>query len=135
MFQRFRCALARFMQGRHGYDQLTRFMLWAALAFYALGIFPPIWFLGYVGLAILILALLRVFSKNVSQRVLENAKYLQLSAKIRTGIPQARARFKNRREYKYFRCPKCRSWLKLKRGAGEGTLTCGNCKHSFKVKA
>ena len=57
------------------------------------------------------------------------------SAKLRTAFSQARVRFKNRKEYKYFRCPKCHAWLKLKRGSGEGTLTCGKCKHAFKAKA
>ena len=51
------------------------------------------------------------------------------------SFSQARVRFKNRKEYKYFRCPKCHAWLKLKRGSGEGTLTRGKCKHAFKAKA
>jgi ssDNA-binding Zn-finger/Zn-ribbon topoisomerase 1 len=135
MFQKLKFALMRMMQGRHGADQLSRFMLWAALLLYALSMVPALWFFSYLGLAVLLLSLFRALSKNAPRRYAENAKYLQLTAKLRAEWSQARARFKNRKAYKYLRCPNCRSWLKLKRGAGEGTLTCGKCRHAFKAKA
>jgi LSD1 subclass zinc finger protein len=37
------------------------------------------------------------------------------------------ARSQNRKNYAYFRCPGCRSWLKLPRGAGKVTITCLKC--------
>ena len=48
---------------------------------------------------------------------------------------QALNRLKHSREYKYVRCPKCHSWLKLPRKVGEVTVTCGKCRHAFKQKA
>ena len=135
MFQKLKFALMRMMQGRHGADQLSRFMLWVAIALYALSIVPGLGLMTYAGFALLVLSLIRSLSRNSTRRYAENAKYLQMTAKIRAEWSQGRARFQNRREYKYLRCPKCRSWLKLKRGAGEGTLTCGKCKHAFKAKA
>ena len=107
-----------------------------ALAFYILGLFIPYaWFLSYLGLATLIYTIFRMLSRNTARRTAENAWFWNKTAKLRTSFSQARVRFKNRKEYKYFRCPKCHAWLKLKRGAGEGTLTCGKCKHAFKAKA
>ena len=132
---KFRDRLVRFMQGRYGPDQLGRFSLFAALGLYVLSLFPHCWFLNYVGLALLIWTMWRMFSRNTTRRYQENARYLAWTGKFRKGFSQARVRFKNRREYKYFRCPKCRSWLKPKRGAGEGTMTCGNCNHQFHAKA
>ena len=114
MFQKIKYALMRFMQGRYGADALGRFLGWVALAFYILGVFIP---------------------ALAARRTAENAWFWNKTAKLRTSFSQARVRFKNRKEYKYFRCPKCHAWLKLKRGAGEGTLTCGKCKHAFKAKA
>ena len=90
---------------------------------------------SFLGLATLIYTLFRMFSRNTARRTAENAWFWNRSAKLRTAFSQARVRFKNRKEYKYFRCPKCHAWLKLKRGSGEGTLTCGKCKHAFKAKA
>jgi transcription elongation factor Elf1 len=39
------------------------------------------------------------------------------------------------KKYKYFKCPECKSWLRLPRGVGEVTVTCGKCRHAFKQKA
>ena len=136
MFQKIKYALIRFMQGRYGADALGRFLVWVALAFYILGLFIPYaWFLSYLGLATLIYTIFRMLSRNTARRTAENAWFWNKTAKLRTSFSQARVRFKNRKEYKYFRCPKCHAWLKLKRGAGEGTLTCGKCKYAFKAKA
>ena len=114
MWEKIKFTLARFMQGRYGSDALGRFLVWAALILYVL---------------------FRMFSRNTARRTAENAWFWNKTAKLRTAFSQARVRFKNRKEYKYFRCPKCHAWLKLKRGSGEGTLTCGKCKHAFKAKA
>lgn len=135
MFEKIKLAFMRFMQGRYGADKFSRFLLWFALALYVLALIPALWFLGYLGLVLLIFNLFRMFSRNAAKRAQENVKYLQFSGKFTEGFSQTKTRFKNRKEYKYFRCPKCHAWLKLKRGAGEGTLTCGKCKHSFKAKA
>ena len=42
---------------------------------------------------------------------------------------------KNIKQYKYFTCPKCKSRLKLPRGVGEVTVTCGKCGEKIKKKA
>ena len=138
MWEKIKFTLARFMQGRNGSDALGRFLVWAALILYVLGILIPSYVGGlfsFLGLAALIYTLFRMFSRNTARRSAENTWFWNKTAKLRTAVSQARVRFKNRKEYKYFRCPKCHAWLKLKRGSGEGTLTCGKCKHAFKAKA
>ena len=138
MWEKIKFTLARFMHGRYGSDALGRFLVWAALILYVLGILIPSYVGGlfsFLGLAALIYTLFRMFSRNTARRSAENTWFWNKTAKLRTAVSQARVRFKNRKEYKYFRCPKCHAWLKLKRGSGEGTLTCGKCKHAFKAKA
>ena len=54
---------------------------------------------------------------------------------MRTRLSQARVRFQKRKEFKYFKCPQCKSILRLPRGVGEVTVTCGKCRHSFTHKA
>lgn len=134
-FTRIKYAISRFMQGRNGSDQYSLFLVYAALALNLLSLIPYLGLLSYAGLIVLIYATFRMFSKNVDKRRAENAKYLEKRNAIKLAFSQARARFKNRKEYKYFKCPKCRAWLKLKRGAGEGTITCGKCGAAFKQRA
>ena len=95
----------------------------------------PISLFSYIGLALYFWALFRMFSRNVEKRGEENRKYLALTGNAKTSFRQAKVRAQNSKQYKYFRCPKCHSYLKLPRGVGEVTVTCGKCKNQFRKKA
>jgi len=135
LMDRLRQSLARLMAGRYGSDELGRAVLYASLLLlfltYALGA-GIFWYLSIAGYA---WALFRIFSKNRPARARENALYLQKTQKLRTEIRQARVRFRNRKQYKYFRCPNCRARLRLTRGCGEKTVVCQQCMHRFTTKA
>ncbi len=134
-WQKFKMGFAQMMQGRHGADQLNNFLVWTALALWVLSVFPALGILWYVAMGLIIWSLFRLFSRNNAKRWAENQKYLDLSGKLRTGFRQALNRLKHSREFKYFRCPKCHSWLKLPRRVGEVTVTCGKCGNAFRKKA
>ena len=76
-----------------------------------------------------------MMSRNLVKRRLENEKFEHWYAPIATRARQSLNRLKMRRKFKYFRCPQCHSLLRMKRGIGEKTVTCGNCKHQFRKKA
>lgn len=135
MWQRFKDGFRSFMTGRYGSDQLSRALVWTGLAVYIIAIFTGLGIITYIGMIMYILAIFRMFSRNVEKRAEENQKYLQLTNGMRRKISQSINRLKNRKEYKYFHCPKCRSWLKLPRNVGEVTVTCGKCRHQFRKKA
>ncbi len=133
--QRIRAFMSRLTYGRYGSDQLGKAILYASIILlflsFALGIrlFQTLSIAGYAW------AIFRIFSRNTAKRHAENALYLQKTGKLRTEIRQARVRFRNRRQYKYFRCPSCRIRMRLTRGCGEKSVTCPNCKNVFHVKA
>lgn len=134
-WQRVKQGFRNFMSGRHGADQLSMALVWAGLAFYVLDMFFRLGLLSYLGLGCYIYAIFRMLSRNQGKRNAENQRYVLWSGKMRTQFRQARNRFKNRREFKYFKCPKCRAWLRLPHGAGDVTVTCGRCRHQFQKKA
>ena len=127
--------LITFMQGRHGADQLGMFSLIAGLVLSLLASFTGLGILSLLGLALYVWTLFRMFSRNHEARVRENKKYVALTSGWSTKIRQFIRRQKNRKEYKYFRCPQCRVLLRLKRGCGEKDITCVRCGHQFKQKA
>ena len=135
MWQRFKASFANFMTGRYGGDQLSRASVITGLVLYVLAMLTRFTLFSYLGLALYIWSLYRMFSRNVEKRGLENQKYLQIVGNFRTNTTQAKNRAKNSKEYKYFKCPQCHSWLKLPRGVGEVTVTCGKCQHQFRKKA
>ena len=133
-FQRFREFVARFMEGRHGPDNLGMFTLIAGLVCSLLGSFTGISLLSLLGLGLYIWTMFRMFSRNNDKRMAENRKYMDLTSNWKTKSSQFIKRMKNRREYKYFKCPNCKVLLRMKRGAGEKEITCVRCGHVFKQK-
>ena len=132
---RLRASLAHFMYGRYGSDQLGRALLYASILLLFLAYPTGIGLFFILSIAGYGWVLFRIFSRDHEKRALENALYLQKTARLRTEVRQARVRFRTRKQFKYFRCPSCHARLRLTRGCGEKTVICRNCSHTFKMKA
>lgn len=135
MWQKFKNWCKRFMQGRYGGDKLSLTLLIAGIVFSMLTSFTQIGIFYYVGLAVYLIALFRMFSRNTAKRAAENQKFLAFFGNLSREIRQFFVRLKNSRKYKYFRCPQCRARLRLPRKVGEVTVTCSKCKNQFRQKA
>ncbi len=123
------------MQGRHGPDQLGMFTMITGLVSSLLSSFTGLGILFWLGLILYIMTLFRMFSRNHEARVKENQKYISLTSGMKTRVTQFIKRIKNRKVYKYFRCPECKVLLRMKRGSGERNITCARCGHQFKQKS
>lgn len=130
-----RAGLRKFMTGRYGADQLSLHLLLAGIFLYLVSLLTGSLVLSFVSTGLYVYTAFRMLSRNGTKRALENSKYLNLYSGTRQKVRQAGLRFKYRKEYKYFRCPKCRALLRLKRGSGAMHVTCGKCKHQFDQKA
>lgn len=136
MLDKIKMAVRRFMNGRHGADQLSLALLYAAIALNVLTLLiPRAGVLGLLSMAMLIFALVRIFSKNHERRYRENAWYIKHVGALPAQARQAWTRLKNRKTYLYFNCPQCHAKLRLPRGKGEVTMTCGRCGHAFRKRA
>ncbi len=130
-----KAGLVRFMQGRHGTDNLGIFTLILGLILSLVGSFTGVGILSFLGLALYVITIFRMCSRNQEARARENRKYIELTSGWKTKITQFFRRCKNRKEYKYFKCPKCRALIRMKRGSGERDITCVRCSHQFRAKA
>lgn len=128
-------SLRKFMTGRRGSDELSLALLIAGLIISLLSSIFGSALLYWIGLALYVVSLFRMFSRNLTKRYEENRKYVEWLQKTKTSLSQAKVRLKNMRKYKYFKCPECGTLLKLPRKVGEVTVTCGKCRHQFKKKA
>lgn len=134
-FQKLKYKLASFMQGRHGMDNLGMFTLLAGLAVSLIGSMTQSALLALLGWILYILTLYRMFSRNNAKRTAENAKYLSLTSGWKKKIRQFILRLKYRKQYKYFRCPGCRTLLRQSRGLGTREIRCVRCEKQFTVKS
>ena len=130
----------RFMYGRYGNDQLNNFIIVLALIVGVTSMFTR----GTVNLVLYVLQLilltlwaLRAFSRNHYGRRKENSWFLSWRNKMKIKFSGVSKFFKRvaDRQHKYFKCPKCKTRLRVPRGRGEITVTCPKCKNRFDKKS
>ena len=122
--QRAKAILTSFMTGRYGLDQLGLLTLSGGLVLSLAGSFANLGVLSLAGLILYGITLFRMFSRNKEARIRENQKYLSLSSGWIRKIRQFLRRLKNRKEYKYFKCPACGKWLRVPRHKGKIHINC-----------
>ena len=119
--------LSAWMNGRYGMDQLALATLIVSLLFQiiasAVG-FSPLYIVSF---GLYGWTLFRVFSKKNYQRFEENRKFLTFWSNLQTKLRQFLLRMKLRKQYKYFRCPKCHVLMRTARGGGKKEMHCPKC--------
>ena len=124
----------RFMVGRYGMDQLSRFLSYAALVLIVINCFVKTKLLWLLALVLLVLLYYRTFSRKIEQRRRENEWYLRKTYKLTSGFKNWRERQKQRKDYVLFRCPSCKAMLRVPRGKGKIRVTCRKCGAAFEKK-
>ena len=131
--------LAKFMSGRYGVDQLYRFLLLigviCVLISAILNEYPLLSSIfSYVAFALLIWAVYRVMSRKVEKRYLENLHYLERIGSIRQHFRMSKEKFQQRKDFKFFVCPTCKTNLRVPKGKGKVNITCSKCGTRFQGK-
>lgn len=131
--------LAKFMYGRYGPDALFRFQIAAALFLELLAMLlrrsAVLYHLLNDGaLVLLVWAIWRALSRNVQKRYLENLHFLEKFGRISRQSRMSKEKFSQRKAYKFFVCPTCRTNLRVPKGKGEVYITCAKCGNRFKGK-
>jgi len=146
-------------QGRYGNDHLNRALVFTAVGISLLNMLQSIFFgnahlisrlLSLLSMGLLVVAIVRMFSRNFEARRRENEKFFVFWNKLRSkfgnvswnGKPQPKAKtvrknptWEERRKYKYLICPQCAQRLRVPRGKGKIRVTCTRCSNKFEVKS
>ena len=130
-FYRVSGAIARFMYGRNGTDQLNAALLAAYLLVWLVQIllnrnFTVRMALEAVSLVLAALVLFRTFSRNLPGRQAENAKFLSGWYPVRNRFAVAWQRHRDK-EHKYFVCKSCGTVCRVPAGKGKVEITCPKC--------
>ena len=120
-----------FFSGRNGPDALAKtqlligvicmpasYLLTGKLSNY------PSFILEILSMTLIIMSMVRTMSRNLYLRQTQNARFTGFFAGIKSGLQMRREHFKQRRDWKFFRCPQCGSWLRVPRGKGRVHITC-----------
>ena len=126
---------ARFMYTRNGPDQLGMALLVFSFVIQIVMYITGFYWLVDVSYGIYGLFLFRFYSRNKYKRQEENRKFMFFFQNAVLKIKQFFRRLKGMKQYKYFKCPQCKTLLRLNRGAGEKEIHCPRCSHDFHMKA
>ena len=132
----------KFMQGRYGVDDLSRFTMGAALVLIILTMFVNIVnrsvgsVLDFLGIAAIVYAYFRIFSRDIQKRYEENQKFLSATAGIRNRFRKGKKVMEQRKEqgkeYRIYTCPSCGQIVRIPRGNGKKVeIQCPKCHSKF----
>ncbi len=118
-------------RGRQGMDELSKAMFWWGLACLLVSTLLSALLNGvlslpfsWIGLLLILLCFLRAFSRRLEQRELENGAYLAFLERRRRQWEMRKERFRQRRDFRFFKCPGCGTILRVPRGKGKIHINC-----------
>lgn len=131
--------LAKFMIGRYGPDALFRAQIGLALVLELVSLLLRrssglYHLLNDVALVLMLWAVWRAMSRNVQKRYLENLRFLEIFGRARRQSRMNKEKFSQRKDYKFFVCPTCKTNLRVPKGKGEIYITCAKCGNRFRGK-
>lgn len=135
----------KFLQGIYGIDLLSLILLLVA------SLLNLSRYTSLIGFALVIISLLRIFSRNLSKRRAENNSLINFLnkplSKLGLRIPYnsqpidftsfsyiyqvIKNKLNEKKNYKITSCPKCGQKLRLPRKKGKIVVTCKRCLHKF----
>jgi ribosomal protein S27E len=124
----------RVMVGRYGPDNIFIACYVGAMALWLLSFIRVLGWLQFAGLALIVYATWRFFSKKVDKRRAENERFMSWWTGISRKLAFQQEKFRSRGEYRFFRCPACSNNLRVPRGKGSIVITCPKCGERFTRK-
>lgn len=128
---RFIYSIQRFFAGRNGADLLSIAVFSLGFAAAVAARIFQIPYLVWLYYLCAIYFFYRTLSKNVWKRQQENAWFRSKLNKIRSAFHLRQTMFRERKVYKYLKCPKCRQGLRVPRDRGKIEISCKKCGNSF----
>lgn len=126
MFKRFGDWLQRSMAGRYGSDQLNMVILVGAVVLSLLGSILRIPILTLLAWLPMLWAFYRMMSRNISKRYQENRRFCGFWENFRGKWKRLWDK-----DYRYFRCPKCKQTVRVPKGKGKIAIKCPKCGEKF----
>ena len=132
VFRKIGNAIARFMYGRNGMDQLNLVLMWVVLILDVVTMLVQrnhaavSMVLYWLSMAGWVYVLFRMFSKNLSKRRGENQKFVIWVWRMKSSRAGAKERHADK-DHKYFTCKNCKTICRVPVGKGKIIITCPKC--------
>ena len=140
VFRKIGNAIARFMYGRNGMDQLNLVLMWVVLILDVVTMLVQrnhaavSMVLYWLSMAGWVYVLFRMFSKNLSKRRGENQKFVNWVWRMKSSRAGAKERHADK-DHKYFTCKNCKTICRVPVGKGKIIITCPKCGAQIHAKS
>ncbi len=125
----------RFLEGRYGFDDLYRFLLYLYVILLCFDILLHNPILSVLVVLEFTVMFYRVFSKNKKRRRRENEIYLHIRGKLFSPFQTMKRNWQDRETLIYKKCRHCKTTLRLPLPSERGIhhVTCPKCKKKLTV--
>ncbi len=125
--------VSRAMIGRYGMDELSVALIFVSIVLMVVSYFPKVRFLYIPAILILFWSYFRCFSRNIVKRSRERDVFMRCKGKLQNilWIRLLKRKIKDRKHYKYYRCPGCKALIRVPKGKGRIAITCTRCRHEI----
>ncbi len=130
----FKDRLVHFMSGRYGIDQLYYALLVAYFVLFIVNLFVRSPIISILMWVIITIAAIRVFSRNMYKRRMENEKFMKLWNGVKAKFSLTIRRIKEIKTHRFRKCPHCKAMLRLSRKKGKHTVHCPRCHKDFEQR-
>lgn len=124
----------KLMNGRYGGDQLSVVLVVLSIILLLVGRMVDVSVVVTLSYIPLLLAVFRMFSKDIKKRRMENYKVAMLFSPIYARVHKSKNRFRDLKTHKHFKCPSCHTTLRAPKGKDKIMVTCPKCKTKFTKK-
>ena len=87
-----------------------------------------------VQLLIVAMFIFRMLSRNVTMRSAENRRFQKVYEPVKNWVQLTYKRIRDRKDYRYLKCPVCKAQLRVKNIKGRHNVRCPKCRSEFEKK-
>lgn len=116
-----------FMYGRYGYDELSQFLSKTALICIIIGLFIYPGFFCSLAMALYLISMFRMYSKNTAKRRLERDFYIRKTQPLRDWKALQKRKITERKTHRFYKCSQCKASLRVPKGKGKVKIRCPKC--------
>lgn len=122
--------IREFFMNRYGMDSLNRALMVLYVIFLIISLITRQDVFMYISLGIVVYQVYRALSRNFTARTKENQVFIKFWNPIKRKYYSIKKKITDK-THRYFKCPKCKTEIRVPKNKGKIRITCPKCSEQF----
>lgn len=122
--------IREFFMNRYGMDSLNRALMVLYVIFLIISLITRQDIFIYISLGIAVYQVYRALSRNLTARAKENQVFIKFWNPIKRKYYSIKKKITDK-THRYFKCPKCKTEIRVPKNKGKIRITCPKCSEQF----